>query len=136
MLYVSNTDSNNIFPDNKVTDFVVDLKKDIFMNHDSTVELIEFRCRAIARQSKEVLYVMSDICERSIVHGKELPLLRFIPYSGIKSHFIEVYNPITLKTIPGCYNRFRIYIKDKNFTDVSVALAEAQITLRFKNVRY
>lgn len=136
ILFLSHTDSKGIFKDNKPQDFVVKLNKDIFLNQDSTVELLEFRCRLSKTESKQLFYIMSDIVEDSYLLGKLNPVLRIIQYYGTKNQLNEVINPIAMKTVSGCFNQFRFYIKGKNFQELPDTLVEANITLRIKNGSY
>ena len=78
VVYASDRDSIEIFKDNKPEDFILQLDRNIVLNDDSTVELLEFRCR-MNEKDRDVLYIQSDICENSYLCGKSLPVLRIIP---------------------------------------------------------
>ena len=135
VVYASDRDSIEIFKDNKPEDFVLQLDKNIVLNDNSTVELLEFRCR-LSEKDRDVLYIQSDICENSYLCGKSLPVLRIIPLPGTKNHSVVFDKPIILKSVTGSLNRLRIYISSKHFSEFSVSLLEVQVTLRFNNVSH
>lgn len=135
IVYASNSDSTSIFKNNKPDDFVLKLDKSFHFQKNSTIELVEFRCRQRGK-GRTTFYVMTDICETSLFNGMHHPILRAITLPGTKSFTSEFTSPIKLKTVLGPVNQIRVYIKPKNFSETSVDLLEVQVTLRLENVGY
>ena len=78
-LYIRSGESTAYFSDNKVYRFKVHLSLPLSLNGNWRVALTEFRAVEDYKsklKSVDVLYIYSDICKESIVHGVEQPLLR------------------------------------------------------------
>lgn len=112
VVYASDRDSISLHHNNTTTDFIVELDKTIRLNKKSTVELLEFICRFNDRH-KDVLYILSDICQNSYLCGSTYPVLRVVVIPGVKNQFVEFNNSIKIPTMSGVYSKFRIYINSK-----------------------
>ena len=133
VIYASHSDCLPIYKDNKPTEFIVQLDRNLVANQNSSIELLEFSYKTSIK-SRETLCIFTDICQSSFLNGKKLSVLRTTRLSPRTIDSIEFSQPIKLKLNPGPFNKFRIYIRDKDLNEPSVSLQEANLTLRLQDV--
>ncbi|MCG7875619.1 MAG: hypothetical protein JAZ03_06200 [Candidatus Thiodiazotropha taylori] len=134
-LYVRSDESNDYFSDNKAYRFKVHLSLPLFLNGNWKVALTEF-CAVIDSKSRpktvDALYIYSDLCKESIVHGIEQPLLRRLNKNTSKSWDYMLETPYYLPVKKKEVREFEIYIKSGDGTFVSDLKEPLQLTLHLK----
>lgn len=86
--YLCSEDSENLQPQNKVTDFIVELPEPLDLPGIWEVGLYQADYR-LSRQSGNI-YLCCDLCEESLIHGRQLPILQKLEPRG------GYFNPIPL----------------------------------------
>ena len=129
ILHLSPDDSRVTFPTNSCTDFIVELDKPIKLPPDSFVEMLEIRAMLDDR-SRDTIYVLSDICQNSIVFATQAPVLRAVTIGGLKRVAHEFTNPYKIKVSTGELRRCHIYLRGRDFKELSFNVAELEVTLR------
>ena len=134
-LYIRSDESNAYFSDNKVYRFKVHLSLPLSLNGNWRVALTEFRAVDDSRSKMKPvddLYIYSDICKESIVHGVEQPLLRQLTKNKPQmwDYLLETpyYLPVKKKEL----REFQIYIKAADGTFVSELKEPVHLTLHLK----
>ena len=76
-IYIQNDESNDYFSDNHVYKFKVHLNTPLTLHGVWKVALVQFTVLEKTKsKANEALYIYSNICDQSIVHGREKSLLR------------------------------------------------------------
>lgn len=76
-IYVDSEESDRYFSDNRVYKFKVHLNTPLSLQGQWKVSLVEFQATEKQKsKAGEALYIYSDLCKESIVHGEEKALLR------------------------------------------------------------
>ena len=143
-LFVNADDSKRLHSFNTLTDFVVELPNDIDVSKHE-LGLSEW----IITGYKGPIYIYCDLLDSEdiVVHGKHLPLLRYIP-KPLKGEIKrgEIQNIYWMKTSAGqsSVKRFRIYLTTSNQQPLEEipdtvntrqsADARVELVLRFKKV--
>ena len=134
-LYIRSDESTAYFSDNKVYRFKVHLSLSLSLNGIWRLALAEFRTVEDSKsklKSVDVLYIYSDICKESIVHGVEQPLLKRLVKNKRKSweYLLETlyYLPVKKKEL----REFQIYIKAADGTFASDLKEPLHLTLHLK----
>lgn len=134
-MVLTSTDSSEYF-ENKPHCFRVQLNKQIQFDGYWTVALTEFSTESlISSKKKSELFVCCDICEESIVGGKEAPLLRRI-YLGKNPKNITYSQPYYIPVKIGQLQQIAIYITDRDGNLVSFLNGPVTVTLHFKKIPY
>ena len=98
-VYLKSTDSNNMFPDNRVFKFRIHLKNPLILNGFWKVGLCEFYVKKQLNKPKAkiqtdiVLDLYSNICKESMVNGEEQPLLRRIQQNN-SDGWSYIFDPV------------------------------------------
>lgn len=133
---LKSTDSSEYF-DNNPNCFRIHLNKQIQFDGYWTVALTEFTTESwdAAKKTSEV-YICCDICEETIVGGKDLPLLRHV-YLGEKQENNIIYTlPYYIPVKVGELQQICIYITDRTGNLVSFFDGPVSATLHFKKFPY
>lgn len=134
-IVLTSTDSSEYF-DNKPNCFRVQLNKQIQFDGYWTVALREFSSESwIASKKKSELFVCCDICEETLIGGKEAPLLRRV-YLGGKAENITYTLPYYIPVKIGQLQQIGIYITDRDGNLVSFLNGPVTVTLHFKKFPY
>ncbi len=72
-IYVQSDESDSYFSDNSAYRFKVHLKTPLTLHGFWKVALVEFH---VTEKAGTALYIYTDLCKESIVHGEEKALLR------------------------------------------------------------
>ena len=78
-LYIQSDESDDYFSDNEVYRFKVHLNLPLMLNGNWKLALTEFYAvddSKLRSKTVDTLYIYTDLCNESIVHGEEQPLLR------------------------------------------------------------
>lgn len=130
-MVLKSTDSSEYF-DNQPNCFRVQLNKQIQLDGYWTVALTEFATESWdpAKKTPEV-YICCDICEETIVGGKDLPLLRRV-FLGEKLENNIIYTlPYYIPVKIGQLQQICIYITDRTGNPVSFLDGPVSATLPF-----
>lgn len=113
-MVLTSTDSSEYF-DNKSNCFRVQLNKQIQFDGYWTVALTEFSSESwiASKKKKSELFVCCDICEETLIGGKEAPLLRRV-YLGEKAENITYTLPYYIPVKIGQLQQIGIYITDRD----------------------
>lgn len=129
ILYLSPEDSIKLFSTNTSTSFVVEFDKTIKLPPECYVELIEFR-GMMSERSRDSIYVMSDICENSTVFATQAPILRAVNIPGVRRVYQEFSTPYKVRVSTQELKRCHIYLRARDFKELSFEVSEVEITLR------
>ena len=135
-LYIQSDESNAYFSDNKVYRFKVHLNLPLMLDGNWKVALTEFHVTDDSKsrtKTVENLYIYSDLCKESIVHGAELPLLRRLDKNKKNGwdYMLDApyYLPVKRKEV----REFLIYIKQEDGTYASDLKEPLHLTLHLKH---
>ena len=134
-LYIRSDESTAYFSDNKVYRFKVHLSLPLSLSGNWRVALTEFRAVEDSKsklKSVDVLYIYSDICKESIVHGVEQPLLRRLVKNKRKSWEYLLETPYYLPVKKKELREFQIYIKAADGAFASDLKEPLHLTLHLK----
>lgn len=134
-LYIKSDESNAYFSDNRVCRFKVHLSLPLYLNGNWKVALTEFYAtRDPKSQTKttDALYIYTDLCKESIVHGVEQPLLRRLDRNKKSGwdYILDIPYYLTVKTKE--LREFEIYIKSEAGAFVSDLKEPLHLTLHLK----
>lgn len=129
LLHITPEDSKHLF-DNTDTDFTVQLPTTLTLGPESYIELCEFVCKLEGNDRLATICILCDLCQPSIVNGKQVPLLRAIMLSNQKRPTLEFLNPYKIKTPCQRVNCFRVYLREADLSELTVELKNVQLTLR------
>jgi hypothetical protein len=135
-MVLRSTDSVEYF-DNKPNCFRVQLNKQIQLDGYWTVALTEFTTESWNSSKKSAdVFVCCDICEETIVGGKDVPLLRRV-FLGEKKESNIIYTlPYYVPVKIGELQQICIYITDRAGNLVSFFDGPVSVTLHFKKFPY
>ena len=134
-LYIRSNESTAYFSDNKVYRFKVHLSLPHSLNGNWRVALTEFRAVEDSKsklKSVDFLYIYSDICKESIVHGVEQQLLRRLVKNKCKSWEYLLETPYYLPVKKKEFREFQIYIKAADDAFTSDLKEPLHLTLHLK----
>ena len=130
-MVLTSTDSSDYF-DNKPNCFRVQLNKQIQFDGYWTVALTEFSSESWSKSKKKSeLFVCCDICEETLIGGKEAQLLRRV-YLGEKPGNITYTLPYNIPVKLGQLQQIGIYITDRDGNLVPFLDGPVTVTLHFK----
>jgi hypothetical protein len=114
----------------------VQLNKQIQFDGYWTVALTEFSSESWNKsKNKSELFVCCDICEETLIGGKEAPLLRRV-YLGEKPGNISYSLPYNIPVKISQLQQIGIYITDRDGNLVSFLDGPVTVTLHFKKFPY
>lgn len=129
-IYVQSDESNDYFPDNHMYRFKVHLNTPMSLKGFWKVALVEFHVQGKATGG--VLYVYTNMCKESIVHGEEKTLLRRLEKNK-KSEWNYLFDtPFYLPVEKKELREFEIYIKLKDGTYATQLTSPVNATLHLK----
>lgn len=133
---LSSDGSQNYFSSNYAGDFTINLPVTLnFNSSDWVCGLCEVEFTP-STDTPKTIFILTDICQESIVNSKTLPLLRVININAGKNRgrtlslvYEEIfYMPVKQQN----FDQIRIYIKNKEGDFVSFADKPLRCTLHFK----
>lgn len=132
-VYVRSDESDAYFSDNRVYRFKVHLSLPLSLNGRWKVALTEFYAFDKSKtKPKTALYIYTDLCKESIVHGVEQPLLRRLEKNTADGWDYAIDAPYYLPVKKGEVREFEIYIKAGDGTFVSDLKQPLHLTLHMK----
>lgn len=135
-VYIKSDDSNSYFSDNQVYKFKVNLPARMLLQGMWKVALMEFHVSENSKVRKikhsDALYVYTDICMESLVHGERLPLLRRLEKNKKTSWEYRFDSPFYLPVKRKEFIDFEIHIKLADNTFPSDLISPLHMTLHFK----
>lgn len=134
-LYIRSDESNDYFSDNKAYRFKVHLSLPLSLTGNWKVALTEFNAIDDSKsraKAADALYIYSDLCKESIVHGIEQPLLRRLDRNKSKRWDYMLDNPYYLPVKRKELREFQIYIKSEDGTFPTELKEPLQLTLHLK----
>ena len=117
-LFLSSTDSTDLFPDNTSTQFTVELPS--FIMGVTSIALMEFHCS----NYNEPLFVFCDTVKSSHVKSTLLPVLRIVNSLG------EVGNDYSIPSTRSDVIRLKFKIMNLNLEFPSYTLETVRLVLR------
>lgn len=135
-MVLRSTDSLEYF-DNKPNCFRIQLNKQVQFDGYWTVAVTEFTTESwdVNKKSSEV-FICCDICEETIVGGKDIPLLRRVFLGEKKENNIIYKLPYYIPMKIGQLQQICIYITDRAGNLVSFLDGPVSVTLHFKKFPY
>ena len=132
-IYVKSDESNVYFSNNKAHKFKVHLSLPLSLNGNWKVALTEFYAvHQSMTKTSNALYIFTDLCKESIIHGAEQPLLRRLEMNKPNrwDYILDVpyYLPVKTKEL----REFEIYIKSGDGKFASDLIEPLYLTLHLK----
>ena len=134
-LYIKSDESDAYFSDNQVYRFKIHLDLPLSLNGSWKVALTEFYAADDSKsksKTADALYIYTDLCKESIVHGTEQPVLRRLEKTKGNNwkYMFETpyYLPVKRKEV----REFQIYIKLEDGAYASDLKAPLHLTLHLK----
>jgi hypothetical protein len=135
-VYVKSDQSDDYFLENRVWKFKVHLDVPMAFDGFWKLALVEFNARLDKKVRKspagEFLFVYTNLCKESIVHGTEQPILRKMKKNASDGWDIifdtPIYVPLKRKEV----QEFEVYIKSEDGTLASFLESPVNLTLHFK----
>ena len=106
-LHLSSKDSKDLHPQNKITDFVVELPEALDLTGAWEVGLFQADYH-VQRKITQPYYVFCDLCEESFIYDHQLPILQKV--SSGKGYFNSFPLYVHVKT--SAVQRIHIYLTD------------------------
>lgn len=134
-LYVQSDESNVFFADNTTADFRVQLKFPLYLEGVWKVALVEFHATEKSKstiKADEGLYIYTNLCTESIVHGEERPLLRRLEKSSKDRWDYILDTPFYLGVTKKEIRDFEINIRREKDGDTPHLMKPVHLTLHFK----
>ena len=102
-IYLSSEDSQDLYPDNNMTDFVVELPQTIHLDEGQwEMALMEANYDKDIHKDHGSLYLLCDICEYSIVRNNKQPILRKLMWHTsyrLLQHFMNIQHKKEIKRL-------------------------------------
>jgi hypothetical protein len=111
-LFLSSSDSLNIYPRNTACDFIVELPHIINLAGKWDVALSELYYTTSGRLDDEYLLVYCDLCDDSYVYNSFAPILRRLPARRIP--VLELSNFYFMPVKTNYIKQIRIHIRDEH----------------------
>ena len=134
-LYVKSDESNAYFSDNTAFRFKVHLKLPLILHGKWKVALTEFYAQEVSKsKTKDInaLYIYTDLCKESIVHGEEQPLLRRLDKNSRNGWDYIIDSPYYLPLKRKELIEFQIYIRLDSGEFASELKSPLHLTLHLK----
>ena len=106
-LFLSSRDSEIYYPDNKPTDFTIELTETLNLPGEWEHSLLEI---FFTKRITDDIVVFCDICTNSNIHNTKLPVLRYMQngtYRNNNSFMQSISVPITQSQL----QRLRVYLR-------------------------
>jgi len=112
-IHVQSSDSDAYFSDNEVYRFKVHLSLPLTLRGFWKVALTEFYASHAEKVKHNIdfLYIYSDLCKESIVHGHEQPLLRRLSKNTDQGWIYNLESPYYLPIKKNEVREFQVFIK-------------------------
>ena len=129
-LHASNMDSENLFPDNKGSAFIVELPK--YMHLTGNWEICLKEIRVIGNLEKRDFDIMCSLCAPDPVYGRQT--LRRVWIKGDKGYQIRYALPFYVPLTSNVFKRIEVALKpiNKQYTDIPATSCE--LTLHFRKI--
>lgn len=133
-VYIRSDESKAYFSDNQVYRFKVHLNSPLSLNGTWRVALTEFYAseNSKLKSADDVLYIYTDLCKESIVHGAEQPLLRRLEKNNERGWDYILDTPYYVPVKKTEAREFLIYIKSSSDTLATELKEPVYLTLHFK----
>ena len=131
-IFISSNQSNNIFSLNTNSNFTIELPSLLNLNDYWEVALKEIWYKST--EAKEIVDILTDFCNESLVNGNFLPILRRIYIKkGLQYKCFDdsFYLPISRKQL----KNISFYLKSSDNNYVSFLSGELNITLHLRRRR-
>ena len=131
-LHLSSADSKEYFPENKSTHFTVKLPEVLHLEGEWRVSLCELFHPSVDKP--QFLWLLTDVCDDTIIDGKKLPLLRIFQGKKRQAHveFTQLhYKSVNKETI----ERITVYIRSDNGEAPSFSSETLRCTLHFQPLK-
>ena len=133
-MVLASEDSNIIYPNNTPYDFLVQLSTPISLAGYWSISLLEFsidRGQVPKKYPTAEVFVFSNLCDNTILAGREVPLLRRVWLEDDKRNVIYKL-PYDVPLRMGQFQEVHIYIKDSNGNPASFIRDKVTVTLHLK----
>ena len=127
-LFISSSDSLSFHPDNKGSNFTVELPESVNLHGEWEAALCDFYHNP---EVNEILYVFCDLCDYSYIGNSLEPIIRKIYPNSTSTDFqfsSNYYINVKNKNI----NRIKVYIRDVNFGFPSSVTGDIHLTLHLR----
>ena len=114
-IYLSSEDSKDLHPQNKVTDFVVELPEALELHGEWEVGLFQMSYR-VPRTTEGPYYLFCDLCEESLVYGHQLPVLQKLTSRSSYTNPLPLYVGVKALTV----QRIHIRLTDIKFKNLQL----------------
>lgn len=134
-LYIKSDESNTHFSDNQVYRFKIQLSLPLALNGNWRVALTEFYADDDLKarfKSADALYIYSDLCTESVVHGTEQPLLRRLNKNTRSGWDYRIDTPYYLPVKKKELREFQLYIRQASGTFASDLKQPLHLTLHLR----
>ena len=132
-IYVQSDESDDYFSNNDIFKFKVHLNTPLTLQGFWKVALVEFHVREKAKtKADEALYVYTDICKESIVHGEEKALLRRLQKNKKSEWDHVIQSPYYLPVKKKELREFEIHIKREDGSVPTYLTGSVNLTLHVK----
>ena len=109
-LFISSQDAQDLHPENTSTDFTIELPRTYELTGDWEVALKEIELRI----KEDLVYICSDICEESYVHGTLVPILQSARRERKVNVVFQFIDPYYLPVRVSTLNKVRIIIRGRD----------------------
>ena len=123
-IYVVWDESKACYPDNKPNNFWLELPSTLILQGEWCIALMDVK---IKTQTKNSIFLLSDVCEESYVKGNKYPVLR-----RLDEKTSDFMRPRFLKVTRQQIQRIRIWLLTEDWREVGIT--DFKCTLRLKPV--
>jgi hypothetical protein len=126
-LFLSSKDSNNFYPTNKASDFLVELPHIIYLEGKWEVALTEIDVNG---GLNEPLYLCTNVCVESHIRDTGLQLLRVVVDEDYTAYQVPYYMRVSVQNL----HHIRIHLRDKDLQEINSKIGELSCVLHFKQI--
>ena len=131
-MVLSSDDCKITYPNNKPFDFIVHLSSPVSLSGYWTISMVEFSIdRGKSTYPTSELFVYSTICDKTILAGREVPLLRRVWLDDDTQNIIYEF-PYDVPLRIGQFQEVHIYINDVNGDLASFISNRVTVTLQLR----
>jgi len=131
-VYLTSDDSIHLFPDNKPSEFTVNLGRNITLKGNWTCALKEITYH-VHQDLPETVYILCNKCEPSYVRNTYLPILRRLHFPLVEEGMYTdtLYEPFYMKVIDSNISNLTISIRGQDDSDVKFDYHSIKCVLHF-----
>lgn len=135
-LFISSSDSKDIFVDNQSYDFRIQLPQTLMLDGEWECALVDFKVYPKKEKMSDI-YVFTDIIQESYVCNNNLPLLGITYYLSDKKNESSISLDTILyhKLSRNMIDMVRIYIKDEDLRPYTELGDSVRCTLHLRKIR-